>query len=362
MILSVLIGATACSGGNVVRVFDGVEVDGRFINDWAYASYARGVEWEERGRDAEALKFYEEARDQDPSSVEIWTRLGAVRCRLGGDAEDAFAAAEDRDADYEPLWRARARCDESRDKLESALVHARRAVTSDPSRDASVLLLARLAALNGEHEEAERWLRSVAVRSPRSRRVWQAIAAYAGGTDGKVLHPAWLAAAQRRLATMHANIDAPKPGPEPKLANPWSAVDAALIAGSLEDARRKATEHHLDARRLAARAIVVGRPALALDEATLRLGANPDDSDSRIALVLAADLLSRSDVALGAMTDIPKRADPLSEWGALMLAEIMVRHVGVEAAAEFLGTTPSELEGKQRPRARLVRALNKARS
>jgi hypothetical protein len=161
--------SAGCAGGDVVRLFSGMEVRGRFINDWAYASYARGVESEARGRDEDALRFYGEAEEQDPASVEIWTRLGAVRCRLGlADADAAFVEALERDDSYEPLWRERARCAEAKGDLEGALALGRRSVELDPTSEPAVVAFARQAARSGHNAEAERWLRS-AVSPDRGR-------------------------------------------------------------------------------------------------------------------------------------------------------------------------------------------------
>ena len=351
--LLLLASATGCRGGDVVRVFDGVERHGRFINDWAYASYARGVEWEARGQPEDALRFYDEALEQDGRSVEIWSRIGELRCRLDRpDADDAFDEAMTLDAHYEPLWRARAMCAVHRGDHESALAHAGRAVELDPSRDETVILFAQMLAKAGRADDAERWLRSLAVRSPRSSVVWQAVAAFARGRA-----PALFALAEARVAESHPSIAGPAPAPTPKLLRPWQLVDEALVAGSLDIARERLRTRHLDVRRLAARAIVVGRPELAVEEASLRVGADPGDGDARVALALAADLTGEAARAGDVLAAFPADA-ALSAMGRAMLAELLVRREGVDAAALWLGTTVSELDGEGAPRARLVRAIN----
>ena len=344
---------TGCPGGKVVRVYDGVEKEGRFINDWAYASYARGVEWEARGRPEEALQFYDEAIDQDPESVAIWTKIAALRCRLNrGDAQNAFDAGMERNAQYAPLWAARARCAAARGRGEEALGHARIAVALDPEDDETALLFVRLATAQGKHEVAERWLRSLVARSPRSRKVWQGVAAFAKQRD-----PTWLTVARARLETMQADLTAKSPAEKDAPPPAWREVDRALIAGSLDDARTWMRTAHLDIRLLAPRAIVVGRPALALEEAALRLGANPDDSDARMAHALAADLLGRGDDVVDTLATAPAAAEQLEAWGELLLAELLLRHVSREAAAMWLGIEPTELDGDGAPRVRLARML-----
>ncbi len=348
--------ASGCAGGEVVRVFDGVVVRGRFINDWAYASYARGAEWEARGQLAEALRFYEEAAAEDPDSPEIWSRIGAVSCRLGkGDGEQAFEKAEAAEANYEPLWRARATCAQARGRTDDALAHARRAVALDPTRDETVILLVRLLGAAGRHDEAERWLRSLAVASPRSTHVWQAVAELARGQN-----PAWLAQAEHALLSLHPTLAAPPPEVTPRLdgAARWRAVDSALAAGTLELARTRVREAHLDMRLLAARAIVLGRPALALEEAQLRLGADPDDDDARMAVLLAADLLDQTMVVETALAGAVGAS--LSEAGRLLFAELLLRRASREAAAAWLGVEPGALDGVGGPRQRLAGLFEKA--
>jgi tetratricopeptide (TPR) repeat protein len=349
----VIVGVPACRGGGVVRVFDGVEVRGRFINDWAYASYARGVEWEARGQLEDALHFYDEALEQDDESVELWTRIGDVRCRLKRpDAEEAFVEAEELDPSYEPLWRARAECAEKRGDGVAAAQHALRAVRSDPARDETVVLLVRLLVKNGQVKEAERWLRSALVGSPRSAVVWRAAVELASDRL-----PLLEARAREQLEDLPPSISGPRPSGTPRSKHPWLRVDEELVVGSLDAARRRAREAHLDVRKLAARAILVGRPQLALEEAELRVGANPSDSEARIALALACDLVGDPDRALATLADLPAEPEPVGPAGAALLAELLLRHESAKAASLWLGVSGSELTGQGAPRARLRRAF-----
>jgi len=320
-----------CPGGEVVRVIDGVEVPGRFVSDWAYASYARGVEWEQRQQFQQALRFYQAAAASDPDSAEVWTRIGALQCRLEVPAESAesFERAEVIDASYEPLWRARARCAEAAGRTEVALSAAARAASLDPQRDDTALLYARLLDSARRHREAASWLRDVSLRSPFNERVWEAIEAHASARGDD----AWLREARRQLRSLRERR---RPDPPPA---DWQAVDAALVGGSLATARKRLRQARLDPRLLAARAVVVGRPALALEEAELRLGANPADGDARVAVALAADLLGDSKRASEALRQLPSDTEPLSQTARLLLAELLERHVGKAAALDWLGAT-----------------------
>ena len=342
-------------------MFDGVEVQGRFINDWAYASYARGVESEARGQHDGALHFYDEALAQDPESVELWTRVGAVRCRLDRpDWASAFSEAEELNPRYEPLWRERALCAKQRSDVPLALAHARKAVAADPHRAETVLLLVRLLDESDQSEEAERWLRSLAVSQPSSTNVWRAIRDFA---QGRV--PSLAAHAQGRLARLQPTADAPAGAPEPAAADPWRGVDDALVAGSLEEARTQLRNAHLDMRKLAARAILVGRPELAFEEAALRASADPGDGDAHVAWAAAADLTGKGQEAatiLRNFTSLRTDAEQaqLSTTGSALLAELLVRHYGVEAASLWLGEDRDKLTGEGAPRARLRRSFGES--
>jgi len=325
------IAATGCFYGSVVRVVDGMEVPGRFVSDVAYAAYTRGAELEAREQFDAALLAYSEASAHDPDSAEVWTRVAAMRCRLNKVAasDAAFAEAEDLAASYEPLWRARALCAEQRGELAGAIKYARLAVAIDPQRDETVLLYARLVGSKGDAAEASRWLRALSLRSPYSREVWLAVVARARA-DGD---DAWFAHARSRLEAL-----AEREGRDAGLANEslWNPVDAALIGGDLQVARKRIRAARLDPRLLPARAIALGRPALAQSDAALRVGADPLDSDARVALALATDLLGEGAEAGEMMAKLPHEAEPLSEVGSLMLAELLSRHVGRGASSASL--------------------------
>jgi tetratricopeptide (TPR) repeat protein len=326
--LSVLASA-GCIHGEVVRVIDGVEVRGPFISDVAYASHARGAELEARGDYAGALEAYELSASHDPDNVEAWTRIGAMRCRLkqADGVEQAFGEAEDLDGDYEPLWRARALCWEARGRIEEAAAAAARAVTLDPERDETVLIHARLLARRGKLADALRWLRALGLRSPASVEAWEALADTARRAGDRVWYHHALAHAES-LRMRFGQRPAPKKG-----SLRWSAVDAALAARELNVARRRLRQARIDPGLLAARAISMGRPDVALADAELRLGAEPEDSDARVALALAADLLGQRERAAEVMRELPANATPLGSVARLLLVELVMRQGGGDAIA-----------------------------
>ncbi|HVY44275.1 MAG TPA: hypothetical protein VHB21_00290, partial [Minicystis sp.] len=59
-----VLGVAACDRDEVARVYDGGDVRvGRFISEYAYASFARGAEAEARGDLATAARAYVAAAD-----------------------------------------------------------------------------------------------------------------------------------------------------------------------------------------------------------------------------------------------------------------------------------------------------------
>ncbi len=354
VVLTVIGAASGCSGGKVVRVVDDVEVPGRFISDVAYAAYARGAEHEARGQYAEGLAAYAQAAASDPGSVEAWTRVGALQCRL--DREDeagvAFAEARDIDEDYEPLWRARALCAERRGDRSAALVAAKRAVGLDPERDETVLLYVRLLDADGQTEPAGRWLRALAILSPSKLPVWEALEAQARRGQDEL----WTRHAATQVRRLRERLGQRRPVASDR--SPWQLVDDALLAGDIVAARRYVRQARLDPRLLPARAIVLGHTALAAAEAEVRIDAEPADTDTRLALALAADLLGQGDRTSRRMGTLPATVAPLTEVGRLMLGELLLRHLGPAAAAQWLGRPISAgVEGVNELRQRLREAL-----
>jgi len=83
---------------------------------------------------------------------------------------------------------------------------------------------------------------------------------------------------------------------------------------------------------LALRAAALGQSEFARDQAALVLGADPADTDARVAAVVAADL-ARDDAALArALTGVPDDLAPLSPLAALTLSEVLRHRVGDDAA------------------------------
>ncbi len=344
------LGALAgCSEQGVVRVLDGRMVEGRFIDEHAYALYAVAAEAEARGDHALALRAYEAAAEQDPESPEIWTRVGAVRCMpeasgrvARAEAEEAFERAEARDQEYEPLWRERARCALAAGHAEEARAFAARAEALDPNRDETVVLHALALEKSGRPQAARRALVALTLRHERSVPAWRALAELARRSGDADL--AESASSTLARLTRGTALD-PRPAPPGALAE----IDAALLRGDLPAARRRATVARLAAAELALRAAALGRVEPARAQAELVLGADPADPAARIALAVAADLAADEATVVRVLRELPPARDAslvsASPLARLLYAELLQRRVGAEAARAFLGAEPLETTG-----------------
>ncbi len=334
---------SACVPHQVERVFDGEPASGRYISARSYALFARAVEAEAREQLGVARRYLRAVAETDSASVEAWTRLGAVSCRMGraDEATRAFSRAEALDERYEPLWRERAKCALATGRFRPALSAARRAFQADPQRDETVLLLVHVLQINGLNGEAKRLLEELAIRSPASLPVWTALREHAREQDD----PSWERFAQQRLDLLKSRMGNSPPvrSASPRATPSADAVSSGRLAlqkalrrGDLAIARRLSRKAHFEPHVLAAEAIVVGQPRLALKDAQLRLDADPADSDARIAVALAADLLGDSAASSATMAALPDAPDGVSELGRIMMAELLQRHGSRAAARAWL--------------------------
>jgi Tfp pilus assembly protein PilF len=339
LLLAVAPALSGCPEAGVVRVMEGREVEGRFINERAYALYAVGAEAEVRGDLPTALRAYDAAAAEDDGSVEIWTRIAAVLCRAGDavGAADAFERATGYDAEYEPLWRERARCELSRGRADQAVRAAQRAVELDPDRDETVVLHAQALERAGKRQDARRALVALTIRHNRSVEAWRALYEHARRTGDT----AWADRAARQLREL-APMRARGGADGAPLRPPLSEIDAALAADDLPTARRRAKAARVTASELAVRAAALGRSATARAQAELVLGADPSDGAARVALAVAADLTREDAVLARAMAELPPARDgtlnAVSPLARLLFAELLQRRVGGEAAQAWLGS------------------------
>ncbi|WP_437738450.1 tetratricopeptide repeat protein [Sorangium sp. So ce1335] len=340
--LALLAAGAGCAAPRVARSVDGHVLVGRHIDARSYTLYAIGAEAEARGDLATALQAYELAEETDPDSADIWTRIGSVRCRLGQRqaAEDAFARARGVDLDYEPAHREHARCDLAAGRLEAALGRVERAILLDPDRDDGLLLRAEILRRLGRTDDARRGLRALLVRRPRSVDAWRALHAIALESGDRVSAEQ----AARRLRELVPPGGAAGRPPSPR--GPLAELDEALVLGQLRRARRLARDADLPLAEVAVRAAALGRAGEAREQAELVSGADPASASALVALAVAADLsgdvdaLTRAVDALHATAAGRGPAVPPSPLARLLLAELLFRRVGRDAAIAWLGPLP----------------------
>jgi hypothetical protein len=304
-----LLGCVAGSG--VQRVYDGDVILGRFVSSEAYAAYLRGAIAEAEGHADEAQRAYEEAAERQPSSPEVWTRLGELRCRIAPRdprAEDALSRALALDGGYAPAWSARASCALSRGDVAVARAAASRATELDPAADGAHALLARTAHEGLDPAMRERLL-SLTATARNALVAWDALAAWARAA-GDV--PLWaqalhelagrapsrrgeIAAASETLAGLGelgaarsvaaAAVDAslePLSAGHPLAAR--LAVDEAIARHDGDAVRSRATRARLSLEEIAGRALLAGARPLARELAAEVTRADPASRGARLVL------------------------------------------------------------------------------
>lgn len=339
---------------DVDRLVDGQLHTGRYVTPAAYSEYTRGVLLEASGDARGAATAYTRALEDDPDSPELWTRLGKVRCDVGEQtaAVQAFARAQELDAEYAPLHRARAQCALARGDAHEALRHSQSAVRLDPDDDRNERVVLDALERAGNPAQALSRALSHALRRSHQPSAWQRVARLAerAGEAGLAARAQRRAASTTRAAAVPACSAAKR-----------SAIDAALRGGELEAARHLATECRFGPGSLALRAAMLGATSVARRQAELTLDANPSDGDARVAAWLAADAARDP----GVDAPVPADGAPPSPLGARLFAELLDRRVGADAARAWLfavGPLPPPADALERDLdARLKASLGAAR-
>lgn len=307
-------------GGQVTRVVDGKTQEGRYVPQPAYADYSLGAYLEASGKFDQAESAYVRALADDPESPEMWTRLGALRCRRAPSSGlPAFERALSLAPEYEPTWRARARCLLADGKVTQALRSAQRAFRLDPNQEQATLLISEIFARQGRTADARLWLNAWVTRYPGAFEVWSALLALAehsGSAADRARAKAVLDGHSRpqRERPLH-----PRPRGNPGAANqsPRDDLDAALDLDDLAAAQRASVKLGLPAVEVAVRAYLRGNRALARDQSTLLLEADPSNSDARVILLLLGDP--------AAAQSLEAAPDPLSPAVRRLLAAALER-------------------------------------
>ncbi len=292
---SVALLGTSCSpyGSGVTRIVDGRTQEGRYIPVTAYADYALASYMEASGEPEQAENAYMRALADDPKSPEMWTRLGALRCRrqpLSG--MSALERALDLAPQYEPAWRAKAACFLGATQLSKAQRAAEEAVRLDPEQERATLLLAQIYEAQGKNKQARAWLNAWVVLHPSSDIGWNALLELAERTQNPVDE-------LRAHQALRLHQD---PMRAPALSTPRSgqrqddALDVAIATGDLDGARRACVALHLPAVEIAVRAYLRGNLGMAKQQAQLVRAADPSSADARALLLLMGDAAASGDL------------------------------------------------------------------
>jgi tetratricopeptide (TPR) repeat protein len=289
----------------VARQVDGVVTEGRYIDPEAYSLYAAAALREARGELPQALALYQRALDADGRGPELRTRIGAVACKLrqASLADRAFGAAARSAADYGPLWFELALCRRSRGDVVGAERAALHAVELDPERAEASLLAADLADQAGNH-----------------RLAWQLRDGLA--TRGKGSVPI-------QTSILNAALKDKEPG------RAWRAR-AALEAL----ARRAPAPRPLAGVESAVQAIQRGDLALAKLEAERRLGADPGDGNALLIALVIADLDQDEPSYERLLASSTEHGAPASPELLTLLAGLLERRVGADAAKLVRSSLP----------------------
>lgn len=290
-----------CTPRIITRSAGGVSYDGRYIPAKAYEAYARGVVAERDGDLAAARRAFDEAARLDPDGAEPLLRSGAASC-ASGDVEaglETLARALELAPSSSAVYRERGRCQLRAKDLDLALVEAELSLVLAPSDDAAVGLLVEVLEARGADDRATALLLARCLLNPRSAELCHALEKHAVEAGD-----AAIASVARRGSL---------PASERPKRETLDAVDRALAEGDLPLARRRALRAGLSQGEVALRAVLLGRGSLALEQAKLVAEADPDDTSSRIAWLVASD---GRDLALAAL---PLPRGPCSPLGEVAL-------------------------------------------
>ncbi len=335
--------ACGCMGRDrVVRVVDGQQVEGRYVEAEAYDAFVRGTIAEEDGDLATAAQWYVRAYEIDPDGVDPLARLGYVLCAIEPEqpahADKVFAKALEIDPGLAVTWARRARCLLRRGQASEAVRDAREAVSRDPNDAEAIATLADALHDAGRGDEAARVLDAWVLWSRGSRQAWRAVGELAA-RRGDVQR---LGQARQHLvrdAPPHDTIARVRPSASSIL----QQIDEQIVRGNLAAARSEALAAGMASSIVAVRACALGMWTAARQEATVRLAADPGDVD---ALAVLIALPGGAGSIRGWQTTMASGSRPVSPLAALLVADALKRRIGPEAAHAFLAAYgPFEPDG-----------------
>lgn len=378
--------------GGVARVYHGETHIGRIVPPEAYAAFFEGSIAEAAGELDAAESAYLKVTELDPSAL-AWARIGAVRCTRRADdpgARWALARAAAIDPENVAVWEVRAKCAEARgdDPVSSERLW-RHAARLEPARPAieqeladaesrresgrqiararlvalaamrpddgpAALALGRWALAHGEVDLAERGYRVALQTMPsawgETRRV--ALGLADGGHEPVA----------RRIAADLVDRSMPREPIENHThakvlrdrALARLAIDQAILDSDEARIWRRASATRTAIETASARAILVGRRALARRLLEPVVGARPCASRARPLLALTSeperaleawwrpdgcgiDVPTSAEIALAAWIDMPAGASPKPDLGSVVHAFPRTDPLLISVAARLVG-------------------------
>jgi len=195
--------------------------------------------------------------------------------------------------ELESPWLARAECDLERNDARKAVEHASRAAVLAPRDAEATLLLATAMERSGDAIGARRWRRGLALDWDRP---------------------------PRRI-----------PGSETR-ADARAALELALDREDAAEVSRAAVRARVGSAELSLRTVARGRVELTNELASTVLEAEPGNSDARIAALSVADLTKDDGAFRRFLATVPKSATVPSPLGADIMAALLSRRIGADAA------------------------------
>jgi hypothetical protein len=288
---------------STTRIVDGEILVGRPIYTEAYAAYMTAQLSEQQGALHRAHQSYLEAARSDPASPELWTRVGALSCRLKlALADRELERALKLDRWYAPAWTARARCELFRKHLDLALKFAKAGQVADPDDIQTTLTLVEVYKARGNPDKALNQLTAYVLRYPGSKEA---------------------AIKLSQLSSEAATVSAQIPNGEGTLDQ---ALVRAILSNDLTAARERITGLGLRQSDLARLALDFNRPKLANTQMKLLLAAAPHDTELR-ALALLAAHRANDETTFQRWLVLPSRFTICSPQCVAYLDQVLAEHV-----------------------------------
>ena len=327
--LMLVVAGADCTPPTVVRVYDGVPQQGRFIPPWSYAAYASAAEAEVRGDRAGAIAHYRRALASDENSPDAYAHLVGLYCAVGDNAaaQRAYQQALALAPQYpEALYRW-ALCQTQRSDPR-ALPAARAAARVAPEDERVVVLLVQLLLDAERDDEALVWLRGLLRRQPGYAPGWRMLEK-GNAASWRI----WRRRARRHMRTACAGATPSRPCGG---IDPLAAVDAALLDDDVTRARDILRRKGLAPVQLAVRALALGQWQRARVYAQRRMLADPHDFTARVVLAWILDQRGEAAAAAALLyrAPTPHRLDTTSRQ---LMARLLARHVGHQSAQLWAG-------------------------